>query len=90
MTQGIRREEFDRARKQIVAGHEMRLQDNLSVAMDCVLNELYGLGYKYSFTTGERMAALTPADAQAAAASILLTNRMAVTILMPESQEKKP
>jgi len=84
VTKGIRQEEFDRARKQIIAGYEMSLQDNLSVAMNCVLNELYGLGYDYSFSTKERIDRLTPEEVRSAAASILVTNRLAITILVPE------
>ncbi|MEI6970087.1 MAG: pitrilysin family protein, partial [bacterium] len=81
---GIRAEEFERARKQIVADHEMSLQSSESVAMMCVLNELYGLGYDYAFSTKARMARLTSGDVQSAAASIFVTNRMAVTILLPD------
>jgi len=89
-TKGIRQEEFDRARKQIVAGYEMSLQDNMSVAMNCVLNELYGLGFDYAFTTKERMGKLTSEDVRSAAASILVTNRMAITILVPaQTMEKR-
>lgn len=84
VTRGIRQDEFERARRQIIAGYEMSLQDNMSVAMGCVLNELYGLGYDHAFSTKERMGKLTPDSVRAAAASILATNRMAVTILMSE------
>ncbi|MEI6807512.1 MAG: pitrilysin family protein [bacterium] len=89
VTKGLRQEEFDRARKQIIAGYEMSLQDNLSVAMSCVLNELYGLGYDYAFSTKERLGKLTPDDVRSAAASILDPKRMAVTILVPEEKKEK-
>ncbi len=82
--QGLREEELIRAQRRIIADHEMQLQDNLSVAMTCGLNELYGLGFDYAFSTADRINALTIETVREAAASILTTNRMAVSVLLPE------
>ncbi|MFO7871288.1 MAG: pitrilysin family protein [Kiritimatiellia bacterium] len=83
-TEGIRQEEFDRAVNRVIADYEMGLQNNLALAMDCALNELYGLGCSYKFSTEERMRALTPEDIKQAASSILAKDRMAVSIVLPE------
>jgi prepilin-type N-terminal cleavage/methylation domain-containing protein len=61
VTQGIRKEELERARNQIIADYEMSLQDNLAVAMNSALDELYGLGYQHAFDTRRRFEAVTAA-----------------------------
>ena len=57
---GLRDDEIDRAKKQILAAQDMSLQDNGALAQTCALNELYGLGYDYNFKFEERMQAVTP------------------------------
>jgi len=91
VSRGLRDDELQRARKQLIAAQEMSLQDNLGIAVECAVNELYGLGYRYAFDVKGRMSALIPASVKSAAASILSTNSMAVSILMPETAgvEKK-
>lgn len=81
--EGLDTEELERARRQLIAEHEMRMQDNGNLAMVCVLDELYGLGYTHELTTSERIAAVTPEQVRLAAASILNTNRMAVSVVLP-------
>lgn len=83
-TKGLREEEVTRAARRIVADHEMQLQNSLNVALTCGLDELYGLGYDYTFSTADRINALTADRVREAAASILDTNRMAVSVLLPE------
>jgi zinc protease len=78
--------EFERARAMLCASHDMSLQDNSGLAMNCCLNELYGLGFDYDFTLPARLQALTPAQVLEAAASVLATNRMAVSIVLPEKR----
>lgn len=80
---GLREEEISRAKERLVAEYEMGLQDNASLAMTCALNELYGLGYAYSFGTKQRIEAVTGDDVREAA-SILATNRLAVSLVLPE------
>jgi len=84
---GISPAEFERARNQILAGHDMALQDNSALALNCVLNELYGLGYDYDFEMPSRMQALTPAKVREAAAAIIVTNREAISIVLPDKKE---
>ena len=83
VTTGLTDQEFQRARNQIIADHEMRLQDNMNLAMICALNELYGLGAEYEFTTRARFEALTAEQVRAAAAALLATNRQVVTLVLP-------
>jgi len=87
VTKGIRKEELDRARNQIIADYEMSLQDNLAVAMNCALDELYGLGYQHAFDTKRRFEAVTADDIQKAAAAVLSTNSAAVSIVLPEKKD---
>jgi predicted Zn-dependent peptidase len=82
--EGLQPDEMERARNTAIAEHEMNLQDTQGVAMTCALNELYGLGGSYVFTTRERFERLTAADAQQAAVSVLSTNRAAVSLVLPE------
>jgi len=86
---GLRQEELDRARKQIIAARDMSLQDNGSVAMECALNEIYGLGYDYMFTLEGRMNAITIGKIKDTAASIFATNRLAISIVLPAEKNDK-
>ena len=83
---GLTAEEFERARRQIVADHEMSLQDNQGLALACALNELYGVGYAYDFAIPKRMEALTREAVRAAAAAVLSTNREAVSVVLPAAE----
>ena len=83
-TDGLREEEFNRAREQILAGHEMNLQNNADLAQSCALNELYGLGWQYTFDLPKRIKAQTLESVKKAAATILLKNSEAVSLVLPE------
>jgi zinc protease len=87
VTQGVRKDELDRARNQIIADYEMSLQDNLAIAMNSALDELYGLGYQHAFDTQRRFEAVTAADIRRAAAGLLSTNSAAVSIVLPENKD---
>lgn len=86
-TGAIRKEEIDRARNQIVAEYEMRLQDNSGLAMTCALDELYGLGHSHVFSTQERFQSVTAEDVRRAAASVLSPGKMAISLVLPEKKE---
>ena len=58
--------------------------------MDCALNELYGLGYDFSFSTPDRMNAVTEQDIREAAASLISPGSEAVSIVLPEAQTAEP
>jgi len=88
-TDGISDEEFERARNRIIADHEMSLQNKMDVAMTCCLDELYGLGYAYSFSTPERFMQVTRESIRQAAVDVLTTNNMVVSIVTPP-QDAEP
>jgi zinc protease len=88
--EGLTPDELERSRNQIIADHDMRLQDNGELAMICALNGLYGLGADYEFTTRERFQAVTAEQVRLAAASLLTTNRMATAVLLPAAQAPGP
>jgi predicted Zn-dependent peptidase len=58
----------------------------MSLAVACSLNELYGLGFAYDFTTRQRIESVTPDQIREAAASILSTNRMVVSVVIPKQK----
>lgn len=86
--EGLDAAELDRARRQMIADHEMRLQDNGNLAMTCALDELYGLGCRHEFTARQRIEAVTADQIRQAAASILNTNRLAVSVVLPAAPGK--
>jgi zinc protease len=87
-TKGLDPAEIDRARNMVIAEHEMGLQDNGNLAMVCSLNELYQLGFDHEFTTRKRIEAITPDQIRHAAASILSTNKLAISIVLPQTGGK--
>ncbi|MDP2989260.1 MAG: insulinase family protein, partial [Kiritimatiellota bacterium] len=82
-TQGLRAEEFERSRAQLIADHQQSLQLNGAIALACTLNELYGLGFGYSFALEQRLRALTPEDVRKAAAALLTPEKCVTVVLKP-------
>jgi len=78
---GITQEEFERARKWMIGAYEISLQSNSSYAGKMVYNELYGVGYQETFTTPEKIAAVTLADVNRLAVSVLDTEKYTIAIL---------
>lgn len=85
-TQGLQPEEIERGRNMVVAEQEMKLQNNGQLAMTCALDELFGQGCNYAFTIRQRLEAVTPAQIRDAAASILQTNKLAVSVVLPKAK----
>jgi len=81
--EGIRTDEFERARNRLIAAHEMALQNPLDTAMNCALNELYGLGFDFGLGTADRLRALTPETLQTTAASLFTQTVSGVSIVIP-------
>lgn len=81
---GLRKEELDRARNQLIADFEMSLQDNSALTMNAALDELYGLGFEHAFNAKQRFEAVTSEDVRKAAASIMVMDKSAVSLLLPE------
>ena len=78
---GITQEEFERAKKWMIGTYEIGLQSNGSYADKMVYNELYGVGYEETFSAPEKIAAVTLADVNRLAASVLDTGRYTIAIL---------
>lgn len=87
---GLREDEIRRAQEQLIADHQMNLQNNAALAQTCALNELYGLGYDYEFSTEERLRAVTPERIREAAADVFQQKRRAVSLVLPGREEKLP
>jgi zinc protease len=87
-TKGLDADEIDRARNMVIAEHEMGLQNNGNLAMVCTLNELYQLGFDHEFTTRKRIEAITADQIRQAASSILSTNKLAISIVLPQTNGK--
>ncbi|WP_456433324.1 M16 family metallopeptidase [Thermosulfuriphilus sp.] len=47
-TEGLSKEEVERAQKRLIGRYEIGLQTNGAQALDMALNELYGLGYNFA------------------------------------------
>jgi len=86
-SRGLREEEWLRAREQILAAHDMSLQDNAGLAQTCSLNELYGLGYDYSLGIRQRLENLRPDSIKEAAASLFGRDRKALSIVLPAGED---
>ncbi|MDO9543407.1 MAG: pitrilysin family protein, partial [Kiritimatiellia bacterium] len=82
---GLRADEFERAKRQIIAEHRQNLQVNAGIAMECALNELYGCGYSRSLETEKRLAQLSPDDVRKAAAEIMRMEKMVIVTVKPEA-----
>ncbi len=81
---GLSTVEWQRAREQILAEHEMRMQSNGTLAQICALDEILGLGYEHAFSVRERLDALTPEQVRAVAADLLQPERQVVSLVLPE------
>jgi zinc protease len=84
---GLRQDEIDRARNQLVADFEMGLQNPGGLAFTCALNEIYGLGADHVFSTARRLEALTADQVRETARSLLNTNRMATAVVFPAAPD---
>jgi len=87
VSEGPREDELTRAKAQTVAAHKMSLQDNGALAQTCALNELYGLGYDYVFSTEERIRGIDREELRAAAASVFQPEARAISLLLPEGSD---
>jgi len=81
---GLRADEFERAKRQIITEHRQNLQVNAGIAMKCALDELYGWGYSRSLETEKRIGQLSPDDVRKAAADLLCQEMMIMVTVKPE------
>lgn len=84
MERGLRADEFQRAQRQLAAESRRKLQSNGALAMECALNELYGLGFARALEAEKRLRQVTPDDVRRAAAEIMQPARMVEVIVRPE------
>ena len=84
-SRGIRADEFERARLQIISEGRQSRQDAGAFARECALNELYGLGYAHGLETERRLAQLAPEDARRAAAEIMQPAKAVIVTVKPEN-----
>ncbi|MBE0605398.1 MAG: insulinase family protein [Deltaproteobacteria bacterium] len=78
---GVTPEEFERAKKWMIGTYEIGLQSNASYTSKMVYNELYGVGYEETFAAPEKIAAVSLADVNRLAASVLDTGKYTIAIL---------
>ena len=88
--EGLRPDEFERARAQLLASHDMSLQNTGDLAQLCALNELYNLGHDHTFGLPARLLAVTPDDVRQAAADLFIMDRLAVVRLLPAEPPPAP
>lgn len=87
---GLRDEEWHRAREQLLADQASDLQDNGGMAQSCAINEIIGLGYRHDFERPARLAEVTAAQIREVAQALLQAPKEAVTVVLPEQKEGKP
>ncbi len=80
---GLRPEEFSRAVEQLLAEQARARQNNASLAQQCALDELLGLGYLHPIQTAERLKHLQPEAVRAAAESIFSAPGDATAVVLP-------
>ncbi len=81
--EGLREDELARAKAQLKASHDMRLQNLLATAQECALNERYGLGADWLLTRPARIDAVSADAIRQAAQRLLTPDRQAVSIVLP-------
>lgn len=89
-TEGPREEELQRAVEQAVAEHHMGLQNNLTLAQQCAMFELYGLGYRYALDLEDRLRVLTTEDLRQTADEVLDPERQVQVHLKPVGRRAGP
>jgi len=80
---GLRPDEFERAKKDIVMQRRLKEQSEAELAMECVLNELYGLGYAYGQETEKRLERISHDDVRRLAAEIVRAEKAVEVIVKP-------
>ncbi len=88
--EGLRPDEFARAREQLLADQAGLLERSADLALDCALNELYGLGHDYSFNAQTRLEALTLDSIRQAAAEVLDPARAVSVVIRPAAADPSP
>jgi zinc protease len=85
--QGLNEEAVVCGRNKLIGEHKINLQSNATLASQIALDELYGLGYKFSLDFEKHYGRITAADVQRAAARYLKADTVAIGVVRPA--EKK-
>lgn len=85
---GLSEAEFLRARSQMLGDLDRELQNELDLAQQCALYELYGQGFGHVFGARNRIGALTMESVWKAASGLLATNAAAVSIVLPDKPDE--
>lgn len=87
----VSEEEMTRARRSLIGGYEINLQDVSSQASDAANNELYGRGYGFYKVFPDKINAVTAEDVQKAARKYLTLDDYTISIVGPNghAEEKR-
>ena len=69
-SEGLRKDEFDRGVAQLLADDAQAAQLNATLARECAIDELQGLGYRHALETVEHLKAVTPEFVRETAAAL--------------------
>lgn len=86
-TDGLRQDEFDRAKAQLIAAHEMQSQNQQHLAMQCAMYERYGLGADSVFSYPEQVRQLTQDEVMRAARHLFMNHAPVVSKIIPVESE---
>ena len=81
--QGLRADEVQRAREQLLSESQLSLQHNAGLAQACALNELYGLGYDYNLRIEERLKTWPADKVRQVAAELFRPDGRASVVVLP-------
>ena len=84
--EGVRPEEFSRAVEQLLAEQARARQSNDSLAQQCALDELLGLGYLHSIQTAERLKHLAPEAVRTAAEFLFAAPGDVTAVVLPNKR----
>ncbi|MBI5395464.1 MAG: insulinase family protein, partial [Verrucomicrobia bacterium] len=85
--QGLSDDVVVRGRNKLIGEYKISLQSNATLASQIALDELYGLGYKFSLDFEKRYGVVTAADVQRVAAKYLQANTAAIGVVRPAAKK---
>src|SRR5206468_11775592 len=82
-TEGLTKEELDRAKAKVIGQKKIARQDLGSFAMTTALDELYGLGYAHTDAEDAKFEAVTLDQVKAAAKKYLRPDALVIAVVKP-------
>ncbi len=89
-TDGLPADELERAKSSLIGQQLVRRQDNSELAFTAGLDELYGLGYDFSFAATDRYRAVSEDDIKQVAQRYFGEAASAVVIVGPAMDQEQP